>query len=182
MCDECRRFAESMVRSAMTNTPENPVGYRAPTEVIAKSNFKVTRLPTDMSFTHACGRTVDEVRKSDGFDPAYSSEICYSNDSGPHEHWFDRMTFAAKAQEGRVLSKVADMQGYGTDRKGEGTQYAYKFTAPRGTQVRSTRGKFDGEICFPEPIPWSWIDEVHEVQIGKGHKKNYVVKYKKASG
>ena len=162
MCEECRNFAQSMVRSAQRGGPQ--IGARAATTVIPKNNFSLTRLPKDMFFTHACSRSLAEVQATDGFDPAYSSEICYNGDTVPHEHWFDRMTFAAEKDPDRWLSKVADVQGYGTDKLAVGGhQYTYEFMAPRGTIVRSTRGGFAGEVCFPEPIPFSWVTNVHQV-------------------
>jgi hypothetical protein len=88
MCDSCRSFAESMVRSAQRGGPQ--IGARAATTVIAKSNFMLAHLPRDMEFSHACSRPLDEVRGTDGFDPAYSSEICYSGDTG-------RIEFSARS-------------------------------------------------------------------------------------
>jgi hypothetical protein len=172
MCDGCRQSALSMVASAMAGPAQ--VGSRAPTTVIAKSNFRLTHLPGGMTFSHATSRTPAETYAAGGFDPAYSSEICYSGDAGPdHERWFDRMTFAARAQPGRLLSKVAEVQGYGTDKLDQGGhQYVYEFTAPAGTIVRSTHGAFAGEICFPEPIPYAWITRIHQVvQPGRGGGK-----------
>lgn len=175
MCDSCRSFAESMVRSAQRGGPQ--IGARAATTVIAKSNFMLARLPRDMEFSHACSRPLDEVQGTDGFDPAYSSEICYSGDTGEHEHWFDRMMFAAVKKENRILSKVAELQGYGTDKLAQGGhQYVYEFRAPRGTTVRSTRGGFDGEVCFPEPIPFSWITKVYQVvQPAGGKPRSFIL-------
>jgi len=177
MCEECRNFAESMVRSAQRGGPQ--VGARAATSVIQKTNFRLVRLPADMTFSHATSRTPEETLASNGFDPAYSSEICYSGDTGAHEHWFDRMTFAAQASPGRRLSKVAEMQGYGTDKiKDGGHQYVYEFEAPQGTTVRSTAGAFAGEICFPEIIPYAWITKIHQVtQPTGGQKRAFIELY-----
>lgn len=174
MCEQCRSFAEGMVRSAQRGGPQ--IGAKPATTVIAKSKFKLTRLPRDMSFSHACSRALEEVRRTDGFDPAYSSEICYSGDTGEHEHWFDRMTFAAASKVGRPLSKVAEVQGYGTDTlKDGGHQYTYEFNAPLGTTVRSTNGEFLGEICFPNSIPFVWITNVHQVvQPNKGTGRSFI--------
>ena len=47
-----------------------PKGPRAATSIIAKSNFKQTRQPTDMVFAHACSRSLQEVKETGGFDPA----------------------------------------------------------------------------------------------------------------
>jgi hypothetical protein len=175
MCDDCRNFALGMVRSAARGGPQ--VGSKAPTTVIAKFNFRMARLPTKMLFSHASSRTPEETKLANGFDPAYSSEICYSGDTGTHERWYDRMMFAAKADPKRLLSKVAEVQGYGTDKIEQGGhQYTYEFEAPQGTLVRSTAGGFDGEVCFPEPIPYSWITRIHQVvQVTKiNPKKNFI--------
>jgi hypothetical protein len=171
MCDECRKFAEGMLKSATrpSVSQEGP-GWRAPSAIIPKFKFALAHLPHDMTFSHACGRKPEEVKASNGFDPAFAREICYSGDTGEHEHWFDRMTFAAVANENRQMSKVAAMQGYGTDEKGMGDQYVYEFKAPRGTLVRSTNGAFAGEVCFPEPIPYSWITKIQQVTVVKGVK------------
>jgi hypothetical protein len=176
MCEECREFALSMVRSAGRGGPQ--IGSRAPTAVIPKFNLRITRLPTKMLFSHASSRTPAETKLANGFDPAYSSEICYSGDTNPgHERWYDRMMFAAKAAEGRLLSKVAEAQGYGTDKISEGGhQYTYEFEAPQGTIVRSTAGAFAGEVCFPELIPYAWITRIHQVvQVTQTNpKKNFI--------
>lgn len=139
---------------------------KAPQVVIAKQRFRYAVLYTDMMFTHATSRTPEETKNSDGFDPAFSREICYNGDEDPlHEHWCDRMIFAAQWSEGKEpLSKIAQIQGFGTDRLEEGGhQYAYIFRAPKGTVVRSTGGGFDGEVCFPEPIPYEWIIAIYRV-------------------
>jgi hypothetical protein len=185
MCEDCKKFAESMVRSAQKGAREQPLPmhsdfqYRPPETVIAKFGFKFAHLPHAMSFTHANGRPPEEIRGSGGLDPAFSKEICYNGDSYPgHEHWYDRMIFAAKLDPSRNMSKLAHMQGFGTDERGFGPQYVYEFTAPAGTLVRSTAGAFNGEICFPETIPWAWIDKVSRADTNKG-KKTYTVLYTK---
>ncbi len=168
MCDECRELAQSMINSVARAGAVQVAGWRAPTEIIPKTLFKTVRLPVDMTFSHACGRKPAEVKATDGFDPAFSTEIAYSNDQGDHEHWCDRMTFAAQPRPGKILTKVAELQGYGTDSKGKGAVFAYQFIAPRGTLVRSTKGAFAGEVCFPDPIPYAWISRIDEVKVIKG--------------
>lgn len=182
MCEDCRRTAESMVRSAQSKKdvplPDWVGGlYRPPSTVIPKFNFEFVRLPTEMVFSHANGIPKDTIKGSGGLDPAMSSEICYSGDTDPgHVHWFDRLVFAAKPREGRPLSKVAELQGYGTDAQGKGTQWVYEFKAPQGTLVRSTKGSLQGEVCFPEPIPYKWITKVIQLVPGaKGTRSAIVV-------
>jgi len=180
MCESCRNFALSMVSSAQRGGQQ--IGSRAPTSVIPKFNFKLTRLPTSMLFSHACSRSPEDVQSTGGFDPAFSSEICYNGDTDAgHERWYDRMMFAAQKREGRWLSKVAELRGYGTETLAQGGhQYTYEFEAPAGTIVRSTDGGFDGEVCFPEPIPYAWITYIHEVQQpAPKQRRAFILRYQK---
>ncbi|MGX9963756.1 hypothetical protein ACVFYP_10530 [Roseomonas sp. F4] len=187
MCEECRKSALGMVSTAQ-RLKDEPLPafaqghYRPPSEVIPKFNFRYVRLPTSTTFAHANGRPPEEIKASGGLDPAFSTEICYSGDSGVHERWFDRLVFAARWDPNgtRVLSKVAEMQGYGTDAQGKGDVFNYIFEAPAGTLIRSTNGSLNGEVCFPEVIPWAWIVSVRKVSRAGGGKLASVVVYTRA--